>query len=290
MDSLKKLLNLHEEATDLRLRNVSDKYGARVFPKVRLADVLPIENSGISDSDYRFALQAHFDFVVANATSTPLFGVEFDGPYHRNPEQKARDDTKDALCERFDFPLLRINSNYLQKKYRDMDLLSWFVEVWFAREWFDDAQKSGLLPYGEPFTPWSFTGIPGSDKPFPLCLSSQASNKMRKLFFDGKVKDFIPSHSVALSDDGTYRAIAFIRITADSGVMVETAMRAHSFVMSPQEGLSEIIVLQLYECLMEVLSGSTKAVPVQKIDKRVRSFDEKYRILVGARNCKNIDK
>ncbi len=53
MSKLKKILNLHEEATHLRLKDVCEKHGANIYSKVRLADVLPIEGSGISDAEYR---------------------------------------------------------------------------------------------------------------------------------------------------------------------------------------------------------------------------------------------
>lgn len=61
---LKPLLNLPESETDSRLREVCDDFDARVFAKVRVADVLQIERSGIDDVLYRYALQAHFDFII----------------------------------------------------------------------------------------------------------------------------------------------------------------------------------------------------------------------------------
>jgi hypothetical protein len=126
---VKKLLNLHEEATRSRLKAVCSEWGATVFAKVHVADVLPIENSGISDADFRFALRSHFDFVVCDTEHTPLFAVEFDGPSHDKPEQARRDIQKNSLCERFQFPILRINARYLVRKYGTFDLLSWFVHV-----------------------------------------------------------------------------------------------------------------------------------------------------------------
>ena len=77
MSELKKILNLHEEATHARLRKACQDWNARVYEKVRLADIFPIERSGIPDEQYRFALQAHFDFVIADSNHTPLFSVKF---------------------------------------------------------------------------------------------------------------------------------------------------------------------------------------------------------------------
>ena len=63
----KKVLNLHETITHKLLMTVCQKEGAKSFSKVRIADILPIENSGINNSDYRFAMLGHFDFVVTDS-------------------------------------------------------------------------------------------------------------------------------------------------------------------------------------------------------------------------------
>jgi hypothetical protein len=139
----KRLLTQAEEATNDILKPLCEKWGAHAFIKVRVADVLPIENSGIDDSAFRFALQSHFDFVVADADIRPLFAVEFDGNTHTSDVQQQRDGQKNQLCERFAFPLLRINSRYLVSKYRQMDVLTWFVSYWFAARMIDDAYEQG---------------------------------------------------------------------------------------------------------------------------------------------------
>ncbi|WP_082340162.1 DUF2726 domain-containing protein [Lysinibacillus agricola] len=116
----------------------------------------PITDSGISNEEYSFALKSHFDFTVYdNTTLQPLFAVEFDGKSHLVEIQKSRDKLKNRLVERFNLPLLRINSLYLDKKYRSLDLLSWCIEVWFSAKYFYEAQRNGLIPYDEPFSPMS---------------------------------------------------------------------------------------------------------------------------------------
>lgn len=122
-----RLLNRHEEVTHTRLSQVCASHGAAVFAKVRLKDVLHVENSGIDSALYRFALQSHFDFVVTEELEC-RFAVEFDGPRHGTPQQQRRDQNKSDLCARFHFPLLRINARYLPKSYRGYDLLSWCVD------------------------------------------------------------------------------------------------------------------------------------------------------------------
>ena len=111
--ALKKIFNTPEKETHEKLNEICNKYGAAVYPKIRLADILPIENSGISDKEYRFALQSHFDFVIANQDDEPLFVIEFDSSFHESDEQKIRDSKKNKLCEHFNLPILRVNGNHL---------------------------------------------------------------------------------------------------------------------------------------------------------------------------------
>src|ERR1019366_8219683 len=135
------LLNRYEEVTYQRLRAVCEPVEAHVFPKVRLADVLPITGSDITDQQFAFSLKSHFDFVVADEKYRPQFSVEFDGPTHRTVIQIQRDRTKNELCEEFEYPLLRINARYLDRKYRGYDLLSYFVDVWYHGKAFCEAQQ-----------------------------------------------------------------------------------------------------------------------------------------------------
>jgi hypothetical protein len=72
----KRLLTVPEEKTYGRLGEACSRNGARLFPKIRLADVLPIDNSGLSDELFAFALRSHFDFVIADDNQMPLFSVE----------------------------------------------------------------------------------------------------------------------------------------------------------------------------------------------------------------------
>ena len=64
---LNRLLNKTEEITDARLRQLTARWDARTFAKVRLADVLQPDQSDIPSELFRFALQSHFDFTVSRA-------------------------------------------------------------------------------------------------------------------------------------------------------------------------------------------------------------------------------
>lgn len=70
------VMNAYEEATDTALREAASRWGARVFVKLRLADALEVENSGLTNEEYSYALKAHFDFVVEHPHDGVRFTVE----------------------------------------------------------------------------------------------------------------------------------------------------------------------------------------------------------------------
>jgi len=128
---LKRMLNIPERITYARLREVCELHGAEVYPKVRLADVLSIEGSGLPEALYEFALQSHYDFVVTGRDQVSLFAVEFDGPQHGHSPQSERDAKKDNLSNRFGLPLLRIQAVDLCRTEWQLDRLTELIEQWF---------------------------------------------------------------------------------------------------------------------------------------------------------------
>ena len=63
---LKALLNRLERIAVLDIaESACAETDTKVFAKVRIADVVQIDGSGISDDLYRYALSAHFDVLVA---------------------------------------------------------------------------------------------------------------------------------------------------------------------------------------------------------------------------------
>ena len=147
-----RLLNKYEEVTYDALQRACAGDGAHVFPKVRVADVLRLENQTILPAHLSYALRAHFDFLVTDKDYQPLFCVEFDGPLHKTGEkQRERDRLKNEICDHFRHSLLRINSRYLTKNYRGLDLLTDFVDAWFLERAFNEAQSKGQIAYDEPF-------------------------------------------------------------------------------------------------------------------------------------------
>jgi ssDNA-binding Zn-finger/Zn-ribbon topoisomerase 1 len=128
---LKKMLNSPERITYARLRQVCEFHVAEVHAKVRLADVLPIEGSGLPEAFYEFALQSHYDFVVTGRDQVPLFAMEFDGSQHGHSPQSERDAKKDELSSRFGLPLMRIRADDLCRTEWQLDRLTELIERWF---------------------------------------------------------------------------------------------------------------------------------------------------------------
>lgn len=276
---LKKVLNLHEEITDKRLQGVCEKHGARVFQKVRVADILPIENSGISNQLYQFGLQSHFDFLVTDLETTPLFAVEYDGPSHNSAKQKGRDEKKDRLCNYFNFPILRIDSSYLNKRYGDYDLLSWIVELYFIQESFHKAQSEGYIPLDEPFDPAAimYTSAANTKETFPFWLSRQPRVKIEQLWDKKRILDPYPTYWIGLDEtEQCYAGIAWLWIDKKYGVRTTLRIKRINFPVIHSFIIKEILIYQLYEEIMSVLDHKTEPKLIKEIDKQVKNFHGEY--------------
>lgn len=143
-------VNENESRTDRQLRQLETTRPARVAAKVRIADVLRIDQSGLSNEEYGYALKAHFDNVMYDNTRVeqpePLFAVEFDGGSHAEPTAQRRDTLKDSICNRFSFPILRIDADFLIEREQRITLLTWLSDLWFEYQEFEQAQRRGDVP------------------------------------------------------------------------------------------------------------------------------------------------
>ena len=71
MDRRKRVVSLPERKAENVLGPVAARYGARVWPKVRVADALTIDGSGIDCDLYSYALSAHFDLLIVDGNAMP---------------------------------------------------------------------------------------------------------------------------------------------------------------------------------------------------------------------------
>lgn len=267
----KKLLNYMEQQTDAVLQGACQRHSVRVFVKTRIADVLPIENSGVSNDLYSFALKGHFDFVVVGVDMKALFVVEFNGPSHLDQGQRIRDLKKKELCDLFQLPVLQVDAEYINRKYRNLQLLTWFVEVWFANEAFQQLQREGQIPLDEPYDPSFFVTIPGLTGQFPLCLSAEPHSKIQRFCEQGKCLDFRPAEIIG-DADGSYHALACLRVSEQEGVWVRIALRNQTFPASSFRLIQEITAFHIIDKVEDVLDDKDSPVSIEEIKRATQEF------------------
>jgi hypothetical protein len=132
----KHLFSRPEAVIDSILSRTLQDSGYRVFPSVRLSDVLTKEpGESLSAEEFAFFTKAHVDFVIAtdDCQPRPIFGIEFDGPYHREKRQQERDVLKNRLCKKAGFPLLRIGADEI-RSHDEVDLLSYMIDRFLSWE------------------------------------------------------------------------------------------------------------------------------------------------------------
>src|SRR5262245_53908043 len=119
-----RLLNRAEEVVFRELNSIAHDNSLRLFAKPRLSDVI-LTDIAISQRVFNFYTRSHFDFVVTDEETRPLFVVEYDGPFHASGVQRWRDSTKEALCADAGLGILRINANHVTRYYRGITVLRW---------------------------------------------------------------------------------------------------------------------------------------------------------------------
>ncbi len=275
---MSRFLNKYEEVTYEKLKALCDQNGAHVFAKVRVADAIPIERGSASTKDFSFALRSHLDFLVTDRRYSPLFAVEFDGPYHNREAQRGRDRIKNDLCERSALPLLRINANYLDRLCRGFDLLTYFVDVWFLNAAFEDAQRRGEIPWDEGFDPVSVISN-GSGAKWPYWLSVDIHVAIERLQEQGLLRDPLISHWVGVDKVGNYRCLCWIRVPDGRFVIAETGMRAQRFPVMESDVITQVAAFEVYEKITQVLKGNDKpeseSTFVRRWQFNKKSYDER---------------
>ena len=128
VEMLKKLSNRGEQQVYEQIAQTADCYGASVYRKVRIADVVDIDK--LPDRAIgTYALQAHFDFVVADENEQPLFALEFDGPGHSDKN----DAEKDEICRAVALAIFRVDLQCSRIETARMKFLSYLVHLWVSR-------------------------------------------------------------------------------------------------------------------------------------------------------------
>ncbi|MDM5305814.1 DUF2726 domain-containing protein [Peribacillus frigoritolerans] len=275
--ALRKIMNRSEEITYEAVKEICEKYKARVFPKVNLNDVFELKKSELPYDLFNYGQRAHFDLLVCNELGYPLFVVEFDGPYHKHDENTiVRDQKKNALCEINNLPILRVTNEHFDEQATNMNLLTWFIEVWFALEWFQKAQKDGKY-IDESFSPWSLITLPKREEKFPLWLSINTRAKIQKLHQQNLIEDMVPSCSVWTKNWEEFICIAWVKIDRNSAVMVESRMQSQNFPAPIHDLIEDLTINQLYKKLLTVINGDgNQAVFPGIINLRISEMNQVY--------------
>lgn len=241
------LVNGHEVNTDKALERAAVASGYRIAPKVRLADVLPISGSGLSNPEFSYALRSHFDWVVTEGDErNPQFAVEFDGASHDAPEVAARDALKDRIAIHFAFPLLRIDGTFL-RRVRKRPLLEILVEAWKAWREFMAAQDAGEIAWDEP---WMYQALfsvdPATGKWTPaLAIDAGGRSLVRVLFERGVCRSFQPTSLVQMHWGrqivGSY---AMVELTDGTFVTGRSRIRSYNFEPIPAWELADDLAIE----------------------------------------------
>ena len=259
-----RLVNRYEEIAHGEIKAAADRWGLAVYPKVRVADVVDLDAVGAVGELKRFGLQAHFDFVICRDQWEPIYAIEFDGRQHASGVQRLRDEKKDDLCRRSDFPILRINSRYLSKAFGSLSLVAWIMDVYEMQEEFYRMQAQGALPPDEPFDPFFIMGGPGEEA-FPYWFSAKPRLRLQRLHEQGRIIDPSSSGFIGYGPNEVMRGMEYIRVTESTGVYVESAMRPQQFPILLSDLLDEILSVQLVEEVLRWVRGEVGALPMQQI-------------------------
>jgi hypothetical protein len=295
---LKRVFNGGERAVYEMVHEIVGHLQASVFPKMRVADVLRIERSGISDRYYTYALKAHFDFVVADDQGRPKLAIEFDGSGH----DPVNDHLKNDLCERFGLPLVRITSRHLRARNFEHTAVAFLIYQLFGVESF--LEQFGDDPY-ETYDPMFFVSVPGSDRNWPFAFAARHQSRLgRRLqehldLVDEEVREpyrhglfSLLGVEGAWERDGHFRAVCGLPLGRDR-IIAGTAELGFSVFGMEDEfrrcflNLSTFVVglagASMYESGMDLLTGG-EVQPGSRQDLRVlrrRWEGEGFRLRIG---------
>jgi len=120
------------EADTILRRQLANKEGYRILPKVKLCDALAKDrNDYLPSREFNYFTRAHIDFLVT-LNNMPVFAVEFDGAHHFVDKQTIENDViKNKLCKQAGLPLLRITSTEIEQ-YDQLTILDYMLMRYVA--------------------------------------------------------------------------------------------------------------------------------------------------------------
>jgi Protein of unknown function (DUF2726) len=189
-DRFRPLVNRGEGAVLDIARDVCKATGTEAFAKIRIADAIRIDGSGISDALYRYALSAHFDILVAKDNKAYL-AIEFDGSGH----DSRNDALKESICDLFRLPMIRVKESHLDAKVFEDTAVGFFIWQLFCVDTFlADYEQD---PY-EIYDPLFYVSVQGKNRSWPFAYADRWQGRLKRPF-----QEAVPRFGEKL--DGRYR-------------------------------------------------------------------------------------
>ena len=263
---LREVLNASERQVEVKLMEVATANSTRVYSKVRFADVANIDGSGLDSRAYAFALKSHLDFVVTDENRKPLFAVEYDGKGHST----WNDDVKNALCQQFELPLARISHHHLNLYAREIDTITWLVEVEFVCRAMQEAQENGTFPQDEPIDPFNIYSWERNSQKFPLSFTRGTCARIHRLHDAKRLPARFGFHA-AFGDGGRATGVAVQRVGEDRFLFARESIYLNGFGVGPGEVATELSMARLELLLTRHLKGEAVALPASTVYERVNA-------------------
>jgi hypothetical protein len=284
---LKPIFNVSEARTFAIAEEVGRATGTKAFAKVRIADVLTIANSGISDDLYRYALSGHFDVLVYK-DDIPYLAIEFDGGGHDN----RNDEKKNSLCNLFGLPMVRIGPQHIDAVVFEDTAAAFFIWQLHCVDIF--LEEFGNDPY-EKYDPLFFLSVPGKARSWPFAYRERWLGKLTKRFkesaerFEGDLR-ISYEHGILQFDDGfgtwcregKYRSIVAQKVTGDAVVWGEAELSLTAFGLDDRrlEPFHEVSTFvlgmaaeRMYNHALDFLAGNAEPTDLKLIIGRIKKWE-----------------
>lgn len=263
MNRLKPIQNAVERAVGAELQACAAAEGLKVWASIRLGDVLDLDRSGLTRTEFDFATRSHLDFVVGDAaTSIPAFAVEVDSSFHDGLKQRRLDAMKDGICHRFGLDLLRVDQGCLGTVGSE-SVIALLLRQWSFNRAFDQAQERGQVPWNEDFIPSCVYDVDDDGRLTPaFAPDMRVRARLFHLAGQGQLADGLVESMFRDDVDGWAEAHAWVRAAEDRYLLSHARCRSFRSPvgMPPSELAETIAVCRLEDDVRRWFAGEPVAV------------------------------